>query len=80
MKKKLLGLITVLAIAAIAAYNVNVNIQNNGLSDISLENIEALASEDGYASKCNSCMSDPNYDCHVYKNGKLYEICSNRRS
>jgi hypothetical protein len=46
MKKKIFGFIAVLAIAALAAFNVNVNSQENGLSDISMENIEALASED----------------------------------
>ncbi|MDR1524069.1 MAG: NVEALA domain-containing protein [Tannerella sp.] len=45
LKKRIFALIVVLAIAGLAAFNVNVNKQKNGLSDISLENIEALAGE-----------------------------------
>ena len=45
MKKIFFGSIAVLAIAAMAAFNVNMNTQENGLSDVSLANIEALASE-----------------------------------
>jgi hypothetical protein len=51
MKKKIFGGITVLAIAAVAAFNVNFSAQSNGLSDVSLTNVEALANE-------NNC---PNY-------------------
>lgn len=45
MKKKILGGIAILAIAVVAAFNVNISVQENGLSDISLDNVEALASE-----------------------------------
>ena len=45
MKRKILGSIAVLAIAALTAFNVNINTQENGLSDISLDNVEALATE-----------------------------------
>jgi hypothetical protein len=43
MKKKILGGIVVVAIAAVAAWNVSLNSQSNDLSDISLANVEALA-------------------------------------
>jgi len=45
MKKKIFGSIAVLAIAIMTAFNVNINSQGSGLSDISLENVEALANE-----------------------------------
>jgi hypothetical protein len=47
MYKKIIGGITVIAIAAVAAWNVGVNLnsQKNELSDILLANVEALASE-----------------------------------
>ena len=45
MKKKILGSIAVFAIAAIAAFNVNVNTKVDGLSNVSLDNVEALAQE-----------------------------------
>lgn len=47
-KKKIFGSIAVLAIAAMAAFNVNINTQEECLSDILLENVEALA-----AIECN---------------------------
>jgi len=52
-KKKIFSSIAVLAIAAMAAFNANVNIQDNGLSDIVLNNIEALGtSEDDGSVRC----------------------------
>jgi len=46
MRKKILGGLAVLAIAAIAAWNVNVGLKSNDLlSDIALANVEALAQE-----------------------------------
>ena len=50
-KKKILGSIAILAIAALAAFNVNININKNLLSGFSLDNIEALAQESG-SPKC----------------------------
>jgi hypothetical protein len=44
-KKKIFGAFAVLAIAAMAAFNTNINADENGLSDISLNNVEALAGE-----------------------------------
>jgi hypothetical protein len=43
MKKKIIGGIAVLAIAAAAAWNVNLSSNGNDLSDVSLANVEALA-------------------------------------
>ena len=48
--KQIIGFIAVLAIAATAAWNVNVNSQTNAMSDVILANVEALANgEDGIA-------------------------------
>jgi hypothetical protein len=44
MIKKVLGGIGLLAIAAVAAWNVNLSSQSNDLSELSLANVEALAS------------------------------------
>jgi hypothetical protein len=44
MKKKIFGGIAVLAITAVAVVNVNLGAKSNDLSDVSLANIEALAS------------------------------------
>ena len=48
MKKKILGGIVAVAIAAVAAVNVNFNNEGeNGLSALSVANIEALADGEG---------------------------------
>jgi len=43
MKKKIFGGIVVLAIAAVAAFNVNFNSQKKDMSTLGLANVEALA-------------------------------------
>ena len=77
MKKKFFGSIVVLAIAAIAAFNVNVNTQWKGLSDISLQNIEALASEVDaeFCTQSSGCRIDYYFTCHVYYLGWHYRSC-----
>ncbi|MGF7469297.1 NVEALA domain-containing protein [Alcaligenes nematophilus] len=56
MKKKILGALAVVAIAAVAAFNMNIN-NNDELSAISLANVEALAmNESGGSTGCaNNC-------------------------
>ena len=44
IKKLIVGL-AFIAVAAIAAWNVSINSNENGLSDVSLANVEALARE-----------------------------------
>lgn len=44
-KKRLLNCIAIVAIAISAALNTSINTGENGLSDISLDNVEALAQE-----------------------------------
>ena len=43
MKRKILFGIVTMAIAAVAAWNINISSQTNGMSDLSLANVEALA-------------------------------------
>jgi hypothetical protein len=57
MKKKILGGIAVLAIAAVAALNVSFSAQSSNLSDISLANVEALADN-------NETTDDKKKDCY----------------
>ena len=47
MKKKLFYGFAILAIAAIAAFNMHVSSKGGGLSDMSLANVEALARNEG---------------------------------
>ncbi len=44
-KKSILGLLAVVMIAAVAALNVSLNSQKETLSDLAMENVEALALE-----------------------------------
>lgn len=72
MKKKILGGIAVMAIAAIATFNININIDaSDALSSISLSNVEALAQTEsggGYAYvNCDGhniqCTGTGDYKC-----------------
>jgi hypothetical protein len=57
MKKKILGGIALLGIAAVAAWNVNLNSQSSDLSDVSLANVEALANGES-SSKSIDCWQE----------------------
>jgi len=50
MKKKVFGGIAILAIAVVAAWNVNLSKHDSGLSGVSLANVEALAQDNGESS------------------------------
>jgi len=64
MKKKILGLIAIVAIAAAVALNVNMKTNDYGLSDLSLNNVEALAV------KQKQCYTPENWTCccNMYEN------------
>lgn len=61
MKKKIIGGLFVLAIAAVAAFNFNMSMSENQLSALSLANVEALAYDEFvascHASDCGDCWS-----------------------
>ena len=62
MKTKILGGIAVLAIAAVAAWNINLAAKINGTSDVKLANVEALADETD-----NNCSNGtPRLDCPIW--------------
>jgi hypothetical protein len=67
MKKKILGGIALLAIAAVAAWNVDFNSPTNDLSGTSLANVEALAAENGKIDTYVWCCGN-GYVCGI-KNG-----------
>lgn len=66
MKKKILGSMVAVAIAAVAAVNVNFSTQNSGSATINLSNVEALAS--GENPNCpNGCYDNGDgCFCHVW--------------
>lgn len=80
MKKKISGGITALIIiTTVAMFNVNINTQKSNLSDISLENVEALASGENSASCYFYCTVSLIYDCTVYFNSLNSMYCSSFR-
>lgn len=58
MKKKVMGIIVVVAIAAVAGYNVYTSQNDVKLSNLALNNVEALASsgEGGVTVKCCAAL------------------------
>jgi hypothetical protein len=69
MKKKTFGSLIVIAIVAVAIFNLNLNTQENDLSALSLANVEALAGEnDTDTRKCiqNSSWVNDTEMCSSY--------------
>ena len=66
MKKKLLSALIVAA-AALAGWHYYTQNDEIQLSDLALENVEALAqNESGLIQCAQYCLFDYNYECHVY--------------
>ncbi len=61
MKKKIIGGIAVLAIAAVTAFNVSLSAQEDNISTISLANVEALARDE--SSETGSLYSNGSKYC-----------------
>ncbi|MDL2241948.1 NVEALA domain-containing protein [Bacteroidales bacterium OttesenSCG-928-L03] len=59
MKKKIFGGILVIALAVVAAFNVNLNSGNNELSLLCLANVEALAVETNSPGEWTVTVSSP---------------------
>jgi hypothetical protein len=87
-KNKILGSLAVLAIVVIAAFNVNVNSQNNALSGVALDNVEALAYEldevvitcGQYTGQCWKVDEFPRYpwsDFTCFFTGAMIDLCFN---
>lgn len=68
MKKKICGGIIVLTISIITVFNVNLNMQNNNSSYLSLANVEALAQEPSTEKKYRYETWN-NSDCYIYVGG-----------
>ena len=65
MRKKIIGGFAVLAIAAMAAWNVNYGSQTKGMSDLELANVEALAqNEGGENPNCSDGL--PRLSCKIW--------------
>ena len=76
MKKKIFGGLFILAIAAVAAFNVSMNMQDNQLSALALANVEALAGEIPPTPPIKWLqMTLPCYNSQGYPTGKNRTSC-----
>jgi hypothetical protein len=62
MKKKLLGSITILVMAALGVFGVSLNTKSKDLSSLSVSNVEALAEDE---SGSVTCIEDKGDTCIV---------------
>jgi hypothetical protein len=70
-KKKIFGFLAVMVIAAVAVWNLSLGLKKSDLSNVSLANIEALASSE------KGCISRPNdNDGDCTTDGTFY-FCEN---
>lgn len=77
MKKKIVGGIAVLAIAAVAAFNVSLNSQEENLSNINIASVEALANgESGGTPSCTCSKTCPDGKTTASCTGYNYCNCS----
>ncbi|MDR1221454.1 MAG: NVEALA domain-containing protein [Tannerella sp.] len=88
-KKKIFGFSAALVITAMAVFNMKVNLQNKDLTDIALDNVEALAYEldevvitcGQYTGQCWRIEEFPLYawigDITCYFSGSMNDFCLN---
>jgi hypothetical protein len=77
MKKKILSGSALLAVAAVAAWNVSINSQKSDTSGLSLANMEALAQE-GEKGGVNTIITQegPEIEVQVNTSTIAYYVCS----
>ena len=63
MKKKIFGIIAFAAIAAVSGWNYTLNMNNVNLSDLALENVEALAQGEQF-NETFICLGSGNVECN----------------
>lgn len=67
MKKKMMGIIAIVAVAIVAGYNVYTSQNDMKLSDLTLNNIEALASS--IEKSGNHCRMNSEWYCLPWATG-----------
>ena len=66
MRKKILGIAVMAAVALTAGWNISQSENDVKLSDLALDNVEALASGEGSSTCYTNCIFDYNYECYVF--------------
>ncbi len=82
MKRKFFGIVIVAIIAIIASWNISRRTSNGSLTDLALNNIEALADPevgDPIACIYYGCTPYVWYDCHIFLYGIYTYVCYNYR-
>lgn len=83
MKKNMIKVAFVVAIAIVSGINVFNAQKSERLSDVALANVEALAADEDYfyTIECgfHGCIIDFSWDCY-YPVGLFYQYCPNMRS
>lgn len=81
MKKRLLSIAFVAAIAVTAGWNFAQSENKVNLCDLALANVEALAESEGGSTDCSTyCKSDYRYTCIIsYGNGTDGVTCFEQR-
>ena len=83
MKKRIFGAALLVAIAVAAGWNYNQSINEVPLSDLALDNAEALAQGETDWGNCTyyGCIVDFSSTCNVYSSiwGNLIKVCPNMR-
>ena len=74
MKKKLMGIVTIIAIAAVAGYNVYASRSNVKLSDLALANVEALAFREDDSKGVGTILTHDLGKGTKCENGILYSV------
>ena len=73
--KKYLGLPAVVAMVAAAGWNYQQSKQYEGLSDLAIENVEALAQHEDGIQSGDACYADGTYDANEPKVVVCAESC-----
>ena len=74
MYKKILYSIAFLAIVGFAAFNTTMHSNRYGLSDVSLENVQALAQQEGGSECFSDCHVQLFWVCYVYYTQRDWEV------
>ncbi len=83
MKKKIFSVVAAVAVVAAAGWSYQQSKQYDGMSELALANVEALATGEDNWANCvfYGCIMCWNYTCTVYSStwGTILEVCPEMR-